>query len=194
MGEEIVRLLNLIELEAMGHQGRVSTRPDTMAPMSRAPAVAYRPMGHWANTATVSPMRMAPLSALEKPVDMMSDSERYARASHAPGAHAVLRLDQAVRHVSRKLKVPANITHVPLPAKAPELNPVENIWQSMRDNWISNQVFASYTDILDHCCRAVERQRQLIPPSTTRRIGLPSRLRSPIRGIRSSAAGSCWSR
>jgi hypothetical protein len=80
VGEEIVRLLNLIELEAMRHQGRVSTRPDTMAPMSRAPAVAYRPMGHWANTATVSPMRMAPLSALEKPVDMMSDSERYARA------------------------------------------------------------------------------------------------------------------
>ena len=45
----------------------------------------------------------------------------------APGAHAVLRLDQAVRHVLRKLKVPANITHVPLPAKAPELKPVENI-------------------------------------------------------------------
>jgi transposase len=74
----------------------------------------------------------------------------------APGAHAVLRLDQAVRNVSRKLKVPANITLVPLPAKAPELKPLENIWQSMRDNWISNQVFASYTDILDHCCRAVE--------------------------------------
>jgi hypothetical protein len=45
----------------------------------------------------------------------------------APGAHAVLLLDQAGWHVSRKLKVPANITLVPLPAKAPELNPVENI-------------------------------------------------------------------
>ena len=32
-------------------------------------------------------------------------------------------------HVSRKLKVPPNITLLPLPAKAPELNPVENIWQ-----------------------------------------------------------------
>jgi hypothetical protein len=27
---------------------------------------------------------------------------------------------------------------MPLPAKAPELNPVENIWQFMRENWISN--------------------------------------------------------
>ena len=43
----------------------------------------------------------------------------------APGAHAVLLLDQAGWHVSPKLKVPANSTLVPLPAKAPELNPVE---------------------------------------------------------------------
>ena len=50
----------------------------------------------------------------------------------APGAHAVLLLDHAGWHVSRKIQVPANITLVPLPAKATELNPVENIWQYMR--------------------------------------------------------------
>jgi transposase len=72
----------------------------------------------------------------------------------APGAHAVLLLDQAGWHVSSKLKVPANITLVPLPAKAPELNSVENIWQFMRENWLSNRIFTSYTDILDHCCEA----------------------------------------
>lgn len=71
-----------------------------------------------------------------------------------PGSHAVLLLDQAGWHVSRKLKVPPNITLLPLPAKAPELNPVENIWQYLRENWISNRVFTSYTDILDHCCAA----------------------------------------
>ena len=65
----------------------------------------------------------------------------------APGAHAVLLLDQAGWHVSRKLKVPANITLLPLPAKAPELNPVENIWQYVRENWLSNRVFTSYTGV-----------------------------------------------
>jgi transposase len=35
-----------------------------------------------------------------------------------------------------------------------ELNPVENIWQFIRDNWLSNRVFKSYDDILDHCCFA----------------------------------------
>lgn len=72
----------------------------------------------------------------------------------APGSHAALLLDQAGWHVSSKLKVPSNITLVPLPAKAPELNPVENVWQFMRENWLSNRVFTSYTDILDHCCDA----------------------------------------
>jgi hypothetical protein len=48
--------------------------------------------------------------------------------------------------------VPGNITIVPLPPKCPELNPQENVWQFMRDNWLSNRVFKSYEDILDHCC------------------------------------------
>ena len=75
----------------------------------------------------------------------------------APGAHAVLLLDQAGWHVSTKLTVPDNITLLPLPPRSPELNPVENVWQFLRDNWLSNRVFASYEDILDHCCQAWNR-------------------------------------
>ena len=40
----------------------------------------------------------------------------------APGHHAVLMLDQAGWHLSPKLKVPDNITLLPLPSKSPELN------------------------------------------------------------------------
>ena len=71
-----------------------------------------------------------------------------------PGCHAVLLLDQAGWHLSDKLAVPDNITLLPLPAKSPELNPTENIWQFLRDNWLSNRIFRSYEDILDHCCHA----------------------------------------
>ncbi len=52
------------------------------------------------------------------------------------------------------LAVPSNITIVPLPAKCPELNPVETVWQFMRDNLLSNRVFRSYDAIVDHCCYA----------------------------------------
>ena len=72
----------------------------------------------------------------------------------APGAHAVLMLDQARWHRSDKLVVPANITLLPLPPKCPELNPVENAWRYLRDNWLSNRIFRSPEDILDHCCHA----------------------------------------
>ena len=72
----------------------------------------------------------------------------------APGAHAVVLLDQAGWHITPKLPVPPNITLIALPAKSPELNPTENIWQFMRENWISNRIFTSYRDILDHCCFA----------------------------------------
>jgi hypothetical protein len=68
------------------------------------------------------------------------------------GGRTVLFVDRVGWHVTAKLGVPENITLVPLPSKSPELNPVENIWQYMRDNWLSNRIFANYNDILDHCC------------------------------------------
>lgn len=72
----------------------------------------------------------------------------------APGARAVVLMDQAGWHTTGKLDVPANISIVALSAKCPELNLVENIWQFMRDNWLSNRVFTSYDNIVDHCCDA----------------------------------------
>ena len=78
-------------------------------------------------------------------------------AAVAPGAHAVLLLDQAGWHGSAALVVPQNITLLPRPSKGPELNPVETVWQSMRDNWLSNRIFKSCDDSLDHCCFAWNR-------------------------------------
>ncbi len=72
----------------------------------------------------------------------------------APDAHAVVLLDQAGWHMTDKLDVPSNVTIMPLPAKCPELNPQENVWQFLRDNRLSNRVFKSYDGIVDHCCDA----------------------------------------
>ena len=71
-----------------------------------------------------------------------------------PGAHAVLLLDRAGWHTTKTLAVPPNITLMPLPPRAPELNPVENVWQDLRDNRLSNRVFNSYDDIVAHSCAA----------------------------------------
>lgn len=78
--------------------------------------------------------------------------EISAQVSH--GAHAVLILDQAGWHGSSRLEVPPNITLLHLPPRAPELNPVENVWQFLRDNWLSNEIFQSYGQIIALCCEA----------------------------------------
>jgi transposase len=75
----------------------------------------------------------------------------------ALGAHAILPLNQAGWHLSAALEVPDHITILPLQPKSPELNPVENLWQFMRDNWLSNRIFTSYNNIVDHSSDAWNR-------------------------------------
>ena len=75
----------------------------------------------------------------------------------APGAHAVLVLDGAGWHGGGGLVVPANISLVLLPPYSPELNPVENVWQYLRANWLAISVFDDYDAIVDACCAAWNR-------------------------------------
>ena len=72
----------------------------------------------------------------------------------ATGAHAVVLLDRAGWHITSKLDMPENITPIFLPSRAPELNPVENVWQYLHQNWISNTVFETYDAIIDAACAA----------------------------------------
>jgi putative transposase len=87
-----------------------------------------------------------------------------------PGAHAVVIVDQAGWHMSPKLNIPDNITLLSLPPRSPELNPVENVWQFMRDNWLSNRIFRSYDDIVALCCEAWN--RLIDQPWTIMSIGM----------------------
>ncbi len=88
----------------------------------------------------------------------------------SPGAHAVILVDQAGWHTTPQLDIPDNITLMPLPPRSPELNPVENVWQYLRDNWLSNCVFETYEDIVDHCCNAWNKLMK--QPCRIRSIGI----------------------
>ena len=85
----------------------------------------------------------------------------------APGAHGVLLMDRAAWHTTGELEMPDNITPILLPSRAPELNPVENIWQYLRQSYLSNRVFEDYDDIVDAACQAWNRL-----------IGQPARITS----------------
>ena len=66
--------------------------------------------------------------------------------------------------------MPKNLTIILLPSRSPELNPVENIWQYMRANWLSNRVFKDYEVILDAGCDAWN--RLIDQPKTIKSIGM----------------------
>jgi DDE superfamily endonuclease len=72
-------------------------------------------------------------------------------------AHAVLVLDGAGWHqTGGALRVPDNITLLHLPPYAPELNPVENVWEYLRGNKLCSRVWGNYEAIVEACRLAWE--------------------------------------
>ena len=57
-------------------------------------------------------------------------------------------------HISKKLNIPCNITIVPLPPYAPELNAMEQVWQWMKANHFSYTCYDDYNQIVDRTCDA----------------------------------------
>ncbi len=95
-------------------------------------------------------MPMANTEAMQHHIDEIARIVR-------PGAHAILLLDGAAWHTADALEWPRNIGPLLLPPYAPELNPVEHVWQYLRQTRLSNRVFESYGDIVDAACDAWSR-------------------------------------
>lgn len=72
----------------------------------------------------------------------------------SPGAHAILVLDGAGWRGGKQLVLPDTISLLTLPPYAPELNPVENVWEYLRHNKLANRLYRDYRHIVDACCQA----------------------------------------
>ena len=71
-----------------------------------------------------------------------------------PSRHAVVVLDRAPWHTTRQLTVPANLSLLLLPPLSPELNPVEQVWNWLRQHHWANRIFKNYEALLNACCCA----------------------------------------
>jgi len=74
--------------------------------------------------------------------------------SIAADVQVVLILDNAGWHVSKGLRVPPNITLVPLPAYAPELNAMERAWLFLKSHYLANRVYADREALYAAACEA----------------------------------------
>lgn len=79
-------------------------------------------------------------------------------------------MDRAGWHKTDGLKLPDNLTIILLPSRSPELNPVGNVWQYLRQNWLSIRVFEDYDATLDAECEAWN--RLIARPNTIRSTGV----------------------
>ncbi len=64
-------------------------------------------------------------------------------------------MDGAVWHQSSKLKIPDNIRIIILPPYSPELNPIEKLWQYIKDHTIRNRIYKTLLQLEKVVCRFV---------------------------------------
>jgi hypothetical protein len=111
----------------------------------------------------ICPERGTGAAIIMPEVNVAAMNEHLAEISRrvSVGAIALLVLDGAGWHSSPRVKVPANIVLLPLPPYAPELNPMENVWEFMRGNFLSHCVWDGYDAILEACCDAWNKLMQM---------------------------------
>ena len=69
-------------------------------------------------------------------------------------AHGVIIMDRATWHTTKKLEIPNNMTIIYLPPYCPELNSIEQIWNFLRKNYLSNQIFGTWDSLVNAICQA----------------------------------------
>jgi len=82
-----------------------------------------------------------------------------------PNEHIVMVMDGAGWHRSDELKVPDNMRILSLPPYAPELNPIEHVWDELREKFFHNRVFDSLgtlEDKLDLALKTLENDHRRV--------------------------------
>ena len=72
------------------------------------------------------------------------------------GEWIVMVLDGAGWHKAKRLPVPANIRLMFLPPWSPQLNPVEHLWDEVREKWFANRVFDSMNAVEEQLITALK--------------------------------------
>ena len=86
-------------------------------------------------------------------------------SSRHPDDRILMFMDGAGWHKAKDLVVPGNIIIRPIPPYSPEVNPVEHLWDEMREKWFANKVFNSLDAVEDQmvvALRALESEPERV--------------------------------
>lgn len=134
-----------------GRFGRISDRRRCWAPLPMRPTVGSQIVREYVYALTAVSPQDGALATLVMPwidTDTMSVFMEFTAKQFA-NDFCIMFLDGAGWHRAHALRIPANVRLIGLPPYSPELNPVELVWDYLRDNYMGNQVFESLDQVMD---------------------------------------------
>ena len=151
--------------------GRISDQRRCWAPLPLRPIVGQQIVRQFVyGLAAVSPLDGELCSLVLPWVDAEAMSLFLAHtAARFPNQYCLMLLDGAGWHRALTLRVPPNMQLLPLPPYSPELNPVEHLWDHLRENYLGNRVFLSLQQVIQQVCRGLKtlhQQPQLVQSMT----------------------------
>ena len=126
---------------------RVGKRPTVLADMGYQSGYLFGAICPALGKAVGLVMPNANTDATQRHLDLISQEI-------TDQAHGVLIMDRATWHTTKKLKIPDNITIIYLPPYCPELNSIEQVWDFLRENYLSNQIYPSWKSLNMAICLA----------------------------------------
>lgn len=147
----------LVRAEDEGRFGRIDRPRRCWAPKPLRPQVPGQIVREFIYVFAAVCPQLGRLSALLLPranTDMMGIFLDHL-AHEFQKAFVILLVDRAGGHQAKRLPVPENIRLLPQPARSPELNPAEHLWEELREKTLANRSFASLDALIDTLCEGL---------------------------------------
>lgn len=140
-----------------GRFGRISDRRRCWGPLPKRPIVGSQVIREYIYSLTAVCPENGQISSLIMPTvdtEIMSIFLSHT-ANVFEGDFCLMFLDRAGWHRSNELRVPKSMRLLPLPPYSPELNPVEGVWEYLRENYFGNRPLKSLDEVEDRLCQAI---------------------------------------
>jgi hypothetical protein len=140
-----------------GRFGRISTPGRCWAPCGIRPDVPSQIVREY----TYAYVALSPHDGTMDSLILPQVSERAMSlflcevSSRHPDEFILMVMDGAGWHKANALRVPDNMALIFMPPYSPQLNPVEHIWESIREHGFRNEVFNSMDGVEDQLMRSL---------------------------------------
>lgn len=146
-----------------GRFGRISDRRRCWAPLPSRPAVGHQVVREYVYAlTTVNPQEGRIFSLVLPWVDAEGMSIFLKQTAQVfDDEFCLMLLDGAGWHRANDLRIPKTMRLIFLPPYSPELNPVEHVWEYLRENVFGNLVFETLDDVMELLCQGLKSLSQL---------------------------------